>query len=90
MWYTMQVGRNAGIAQLVEHVIGNDEVMGPNPISSSKKGGMPLVGMPPFLLMGFGAPRTSRFVRGCRLFVVAFPGETRLRWRRGGRRGGSE
>ena len=25
----------------------------PNPISSSKKGGMPLVGMPPFLLMGF-------------------------------------
>ena len=27
--------------------------MGPNPISSSKKGGMPLVGMPPFLLIGF-------------------------------------
>ena len=25
----------------------------PNPISSSKKGGMPLVGMPPFLLRGF-------------------------------------
>ena len=26
---------NAAIAQSVEHVIGNDEVIGPNPISSS-------------------------------------------------------
>ena len=37
MWYTMQVGRNAGIAQLVEHVIGNDEVISPNLITSSRK-----------------------------------------------------
>ena len=29
MWYTVQVGRNAGIAQLVEHVIGNDGVASP-------------------------------------------------------------
>ena len=35
MWYTVQVGRNAGIAQLVEHVIGNDEVISPNLIISS-------------------------------------------------------
>ena len=39
MWYTMQVGRNAGIAQLVEHVIGNDEVISSNLITSSKKSG---------------------------------------------------
>ena len=30
------VTTNAAIAQSVEHVIGNDEVIGPNPISSSK------------------------------------------------------
>ena len=32
---------NAAIAQSVEHVIGNDEVIGPNPISSSKVKGSP-------------------------------------------------
>ena len=31
----------AAIAQSVEHVIGNDEVIGPNPISSSKVKGSP-------------------------------------------------
>ena len=33
---------SAAIAQSVEHVIGNDEVMGPNPISSSNRKRMPL------------------------------------------------
>ena len=37
MWYTVQVGRNAGIAQLVEHVIGNDEVISSNLITSSRE-----------------------------------------------------
>ena len=36
--YNREVGGfHAGMAQLVEHVIGNDEVIGPNPISSSSK-----------------------------------------------------
>ena len=38
-WYNTDVAAdavaNAAIAQSVEHVIGNDEVIGPNPISSS-------------------------------------------------------
>ena len=33
--------KSAAIAQSVEHVIGNDEVIGPNPISSSKVKGSP-------------------------------------------------
>ena len=37
MWYTVQVGRDAGIAQLVEHVIGNDEVISSILITSSRE-----------------------------------------------------
>ncbi len=36
---------NAAIAQSVEHVIGNDEVIGPNPISSSIKKHHPQTGV---------------------------------------------
>ena len=37
LWYNKRVVKHdAGMAQSVEHVIGNDEVIGPNPISSSK------------------------------------------------------
>lgn len=42
----------------------------PNPISSSKKGGMPLVGMPPFLLMGFVGAVIDRLFFGCGLMSV--------------------
>ena len=35
----------AAIAQSVEHVIGNDEVIGPNPISSSIKKTPPIGGV---------------------------------------------
>ena len=39
MWYNVQVVRktNAGMAQSVEHVIGNDEVISSILITSSKK-----------------------------------------------------
>ena len=39
LWYTIQVaGSDAGMAQSVEHVIGNDEVISSNLITSSKSG----------------------------------------------------
>ena len=41
VWYNIQVvkrdDKNAGMAQLAEHVIGNDEVISSNLITSSKK-----------------------------------------------------
>ena len=46
---------NAAIAQSVEHVIGNDEVIGPNPISSSKAKGSPNRVGPFGLVLLFGA-----------------------------------
>ena len=47
------VRKNAGMAQSVEHVIGNDEVIGPNPISSSSKRA---VAMATALLLYFFCP----------------------------------
>ena len=80
---------DAAIAQQVEHVIGNDEVMGPNPISSSKK--KKRTSCPLFLflvlLRGFGGEavlndrpvdfqirgRPSRAVRGENRIPLAAP-----------------
>ena len=42
---------DAGMAQSVEHVIGNDEVTSSNLVTSSKKGISTLVGMPFLVLL---------------------------------------
>ena len=53
------------MAQLVEHILGKDEVPGPNPGSSSKRKGHP-IGCP--FLVAFGAATTpsERFSRAKR------------------------
>ena len=56
---------DAAIAQSVEHVIGNDEVMGPNPISSSKNGAvLPCGGLFCFLRWDSDDERHRATLRG--------------------------